>query len=64
MCIRDRDKRAARINCIAHLLEQVPYLPVDESRLKLPKRVKEDGYSRPPRNLFTYVPDHAATVTN
>ncbi len=58
------DKRAARINCIAHLLEQVPYQPVDESRLKLPKRVKDDGYSRPPRNLFTYVPDHAATVTD
>jgi polyphosphate kinase 2 len=56
------DKRAARINCIDHLLGQVPYQQVDETRLRLPKRVKDDGYRRPPRNLFTYVPDHAGTL--
>ena len=33
---------------------------VDEARLKLPKRVKDDGYRRPPRDLYTYVPDYAA----
>ena len=56
------DKRAARINCIAHLLGRVPYVPVDETRLKLPKRLDEDGYHRPPRDLYTYVPDHARTL--
>ena len=56
------DKRAARLNCIAHLLGQVPFSHVDEGRLKLPKRVKDDDYRRPPRDLFTYVPDHASTL--
>ena len=35
---------------------------VDEARLKLPKRVKDDGYRRPPRDLYTYVPDYASTL--
>ena len=50
------DKRRARLNCIAHLLSRIPYSHVDEARLKLPKRVKDDGYRRPPRDLYTYVP--------
>jgi polyphosphate kinase 2 len=57
------DKRNARINCIAHLLGQVPYQAVDLTRLKLPKRVKDDTYQRPSRDLYTYVPDYAATLT-
>ena len=56
------DKRAARINCIAHLLDRVPYTQVDETRLKLPKRVADDGYRRPQRDLYTYVPDYAGTL--
>jgi polyphosphate kinase 2 len=53
------DKLRARINCISHLLSQVSYQPVDETRLKLPKRVKADGYARPSRQLETFVPDVA-----
>jgi len=56
------DKRRARLNCIAHLLSQVPYLPVDRDKLRLPKRVKDESYQRPPRDLATYVPDYAATL--
>lgn len=56
------DKRRSRLNCIAHLLGQVPYQPVDQSRIKLPKRVRDENYERPPRNLNTYVPDYAATL--
>ncbi len=56
------DKRSARINAIAHLLDQVPYQAVDETRLKLPERVRDDDYQRPPRNLYRYVPDYAATL--
>ena len=58
------NKRAARINCIAHLLGRVPYQPIDEARLKLPKRVRDDSYHRPPRDLYTYVPDVAATLVD
>ena len=56
------DKRRARLNCIAHLLIRIPYSQVDEARLKLPKRMKDDGYRRPPRDLYTYVPDYASTL--
>jgi polyphosphate kinase 2 len=56
------DKRSARLNCIAHLVSQVPYQAVDESRLTLPKRSRDETYQRPPRDLSTYVPDHAARV--
>jgi polyphosphate kinase 2 len=55
------DKRRARLNCIAHLLTQVPYEPVSETMLKLPPREKSH-YERPPRDLYHYVPDHAATL--
>ncbi len=55
------DKRRARLNCIAHLLTQVPYTPVSEPMLKLPPR-ETSHYERPPRDLYRYVPDHAATL--
>ena len=57
------DKRAARINCIAHLLTQVPYHQVDEARLKLPTGARR-RLPRPPRDLYTYVADYAATVVD
>jgi polyphosphate kinase len=56
------DKRAARINCISHLLDQVPYQQVESPIRSLPKRVRDDDYLRPPRDRFTYVPDYAGRV--
>jgi polyphosphate kinase 2 len=58
------DKRRARLNCIAHLLGQVPYQPVGQEPLVLPKRVKDQTYQRPPRDMATYVPDYAATLAD
>jgi len=55
------DKRRARLNCIAHLLSQVPYQPVEAVKLRLPKRAKDENYQRPPRDLATYVPDYVST---
>ena len=60
--VQAADKKKGRLNCIAHLLTRVPYRPVDEARLKLPKREHDDGYRRPPRDLYTYVPDVASTL--
>jgi polyphosphate kinase 2 len=54
------DKRAARLNMIAHLLSSVPYLRVGTERIELPPRPPAVGYERPPRALFRQVPDHAA----
>ena len=55
------DKRRARLNCIAHLLTVIPYEDVLEDAIKLPPPTAE-AYERPPRELFHYVPDHAATL--
>jgi polyphosphate kinase 2 len=56
------DKRAARINCIAHLLSMVPYDAPSYDPIEIPDRQSDEGYERPPRELSTYVPDHAATL--
>ena len=56
------DKRAARLNCIAHLLTQVPYVPHDLPNIKVPKRQSDEGYVRPPREAARHVPDHAAAL--
>lgn len=56
------DKRSARLNCIAHLLSQVPYQPTAHPRVDLPSRQPDDGYRRPPQDRLAFVPDHAATL--
>jgi polyphosphate kinase 2 len=56
------DKRRARLNCIAHILSVVPYESVRTPRIKLPPRLPDPGYERPPRSLYRYVPDHAGLL--
>jgi polyphosphate kinase len=56
------DKRAARINMIAHLLSTVRYSDVEPPSLKLPPRPPSRGYIRTPRDMQAYVPDHAAEL--
>ena len=46
------DKKRARLNCIDHLLSQVPYHEVEHSNVQLPARVRNPDYIRHP------VPDH------
>ncbi|WP_406404284.1 polyphosphate kinase 2 [Streptomyces sp. NBC_00879] len=58
--VESDDKRRARLNMIAHLLSTVPYRDVPPPALTLPPRPPSSGYERPPRDLQTYVPDHAA----
>ena len=50
------DKRRARLNCISHLLTQVPYEDVTSKELTLPPR-GPDNYVRPPIDEQTFVPD-------
>ena len=38
------DKRRARLNCISHLLDLIPYKDVDRKKVKLPKRSKKGEY--------------------
>ncbi|HEY5990245.1 MAG TPA: polyphosphate kinase 2 [Streptosporangiaceae bacterium] len=61
--LESEDKRRARINMIAHLLSTIEYHDVQRLPLKLPPRPKPMGYVRVPREMQTYVTDHAATLT-
>jgi hypothetical protein len=56
------DKRAARINMVHHLLSTVHYHAAQRAPLDLPGRPPSTGYQRPPRELNTYVPDHAGEL--
>jgi polyphosphate kinase 2 len=56
------DKRAARINLISHLLEQVPYRTTEPRRLKLPPLQADSGYHRPPPAIYRHVPDVATKL--
>jgi polyphosphate kinase 2 (PPK2 family) len=51
------DKRRARINCIAHLLSQVPYENVTPEPVVLPPRRDDSSYVRPPMSDQTFVPE-------
>ena len=42
--VRSEDKRRARLNCIAHLLDAVPYKKLLHDKVKLPKRSKKHAY--------------------
>ena len=61
--VESEDKRRARINMIAHLLSTIPYHDVQPAPITLPPRPPSQGYLRVPREMQTYVPDHAATLT-
>jgi polyphosphate kinase 2 len=52
------DKKKARLNCIRHLLAQIPYDEVPHPPVKLPKRVRNEDYIRGPVPAEMYVPDH------
>jgi polyphosphate kinase 2 len=60
--VESEDKRRARVNMIAHLLSTIPYHEVQRPPLELPPRPPSKGYERPPRDMQTSVPDHAATL--
>ena len=55
--IDGNDKKKARINCIAHLLSQIPYQDVEHAPIQLPERVHNPDYIRGPIPPEMYVPD-------
>ncbi len=61
--VESNDKRAARINMIAHLLSSIPYQHIPQPELVLPDRPASTGYRRTDRSLQFEVPNHAATVS-
>lgn len=51
------DKKKARLNCIHHLLQQIPYGEVTREEISLPERVYHSDYSRAPVPENMYIPD-------
>lgn len=54
--VESDDKRRLRLNCISHLIAQIPYQPMPAMTVKLPA-IDKSGYVRPPRHEQTFVPD-------
>lgn len=50
-------KKHARINCITHLLDQIPYEDLTPEPIVLDPRPEQEGYVRPPLAEQTFVPD-------
>lgn len=51
------DKKRARLNCISHLLSQVPYEDVQHPEIVLPERVHHPDYERQPTPESMIVPE-------
>lgn len=51
------DKKKARLNCISHLLQQIPYQDIAPVELDLPPRQSDDGYKRPKKSKQNWVPE-------
>jgi polyphosphate kinase 2 (PPK2 family) len=51
------DKKRARLNCIAHLLSQMPYQEVVKPHVELPERTRHPDYSRRPTPAEMFVPE-------
>ena len=51
------DKKKARLNCIAHLLGQMPYHEMDRPAISLPDRVRHEDYLRQPVPPEMVVPE-------
>jgi hypothetical protein len=51
------NQKLARLNCISHLLSQIPYEHVPVDPIVLPPRKENPAYVRPPISDQTFVPD-------
>ena len=50
------DKKKARLNCIHHLLSQMPYHEIERPLIELPERIRHDDYRRHQVPGEIYVP--------
>lgn len=51
------NKKKARLNCINHVLSQIPYKKMDVKPIKLPELPDYKSYVRPPIDYQTFVPE-------
>ena len=50
------DKKRARLNCIQHLLNQMPYVEVAHPPIELPARERHEDYARQPLPQEIFIP--------
>jgi hypothetical protein len=55
--VRADNKKKARLNCIHHLLSQIPYQDLTPDPIELPPRPKSKGYVRPPISDQAFLPE-------
>ena len=55
--VKADDKKKARLNCIDHLLKQIPYQEVEHPPVTLPERVHNPDYHRAPVPADMYIPE-------
>ena len=55
--VNSDDKKRARLNCIHHILDQIPYMDILPDPIELPPVEKGTGYVRPPIDEQTFVPE-------
>jgi polyphosphate kinase len=51
------NKKRARLNCIAHLLRQIPYNDMRPIEIVVPPRQEDTGYKRPKKSTQRFVPE-------
>lgn len=56
--VEANDKRRARLNCLDHLLNKVPWEDMTPPAMELKPRPKQGNYKRPPYNEQFFVPNH------
>jgi hypothetical protein len=52
------NKKKARLNCIAHLLHQIPYKDLRPIEIDLPPRKADPRYKRPKKSSQNWVTQH------
>ncbi len=55
--VESDNKMQARLNCIHHILHQIPYEEIALEEIELPPRPDERGYKRRPISKSKFVPD-------
>jgi hypothetical protein len=50
-------KKRARLNCISHFLDLIPYEDLTPKPIELPPRTEDTSYVRPPKDEQNLVPD-------
>jgi polyphosphate kinase 2 (PPK2 family) len=51
------NKKRARLNCITHLLGQIPYKDLSPVEVDLPARQPDTGYKRPKKSNQNWIPE-------